>query len=305
MTRLLLALCLILGSSLSCFPPLVPVAPASKCEDSWSHQGTKCYKLFTEKASWEAARLTCACSNSGELVSITSAEENTLVTNTAGDTENTWIGAHDIGAENTFEWTDGTSWSYTNWRENHPNNGGTDGNQDCVSMTTAGEWDDVACGSERQFICEKPDLDQSSGAAVSNGCSCGDGWTPNLDTHKCYKRVDSGTDGLPWAEAESRCKTEGADLASVTSAYENIIVLGMLTAGGNNNNGWLGGSDATTEDTWAWNDNVAFSYTSWWTGGGGQPAGGEVQNCMQMRWADGLWDDVSCSGSKEFFVCKK
>ena len=36
------------------------------------------------------------------------------------------------------------------------------------------------------------------------------------------KRVDSGTDGLPWAEAEAKCKTEGADLASVTSAYENI-----------------------------------------------------------------------------------
>ena len=34
--------------------------------------------------------------------------------------------------------------------------------------------------------------------------------------------MDSGTDGLPWAEAETRCKTEGADLASVTSAYENI-----------------------------------------------------------------------------------
>ena len=43
----------------------------------------------------------------------------------------------------------------------------------------------------------------------------------NVSILRCYKRVDSGTDGLPWAEAESRCKTEGADLASVTSAYEN------------------------------------------------------------------------------------
>ena len=43
-----------------------------------------------------------------------------------------------------------------------------------------------------------------------------------LKCFRCYKRVDSGTDGLPWAEAESLCKTEGADLASVTSAYENI-----------------------------------------------------------------------------------
>ena len=33
--------------------------------------------------------------------------------------------------------------------------------------------------------------------------------------------MDSGTDGLPWTEAESRCQTEGADLPSVTSAYEN------------------------------------------------------------------------------------
>ena len=56
--------------------------------------------------------------------------------------------------------------------------------KDCVSMTTAGVWDDVACGSERQFICEKPDLEQGSGGAASAGCSCGDGWTPNLDTHK-------------------------------------------------------------------------------------------------------------------------
>ena len=106
------------------------------------------------QASWEAARLTCACSNSGELVSITSAEENTLVNNTAGDTENTWIGAHDIGAENTFEWTDGTTWSYTNWRENHPNNGGTDGNQvrkkmdieSIVTFETIGLCLDDHCG---------------------------------------------------------------------------------------------------------------------------------------------------------------
>ena len=48
MTKLLIALSL-LGSSLACFPPLVPPTPAAKCEDGWSHLGTKCYKLFTEK----------------------------------------------------------------------------------------------------------------------------------------------------------------------------------------------------------------------------------------------------------------
>ena len=26
---------------------------------------------------------------------------------------------------------------------------------------------------------------------------------------------------------------------------------------------------------------------------------------MQMRWTVGQWDDISCTGSKEYFMCKK
>ena len=47
----------------------------------------------------------------------------------AGGVENTWLGGHDIGAEGSYVWSDGSSWSFVNWRENHPNNGGADGNQ--------------------------------------------------------------------------------------------------------------------------------------------------------------------------------
>ena len=41
---------------------------------------------------WSAARLTCACSHQGELASITSEVENSLIFGLAGVTENTWIG---------------------------------------------------------------------------------------------------------------------------------------------------------------------------------------------------------------------
>lgn len=47
----------------------------------------------------------------------------------AGGVENTWLGGHDIGTEGSWSWSDGSSWSFVNWRENHPNNGGADGNQ--------------------------------------------------------------------------------------------------------------------------------------------------------------------------------
>ena len=113
---------------------------------------------------------------------------------------------------------------------------------------------------------------------------------------------------------------------------------GILTSGSNNNNGWLGGSDAAAEvkryycitlsciiaqiralglgltvplspGLTGGQVNVGYLLVGISsccdTGGGGQPAGGDVQNCLQMRWKDAMWDDVSCNGAKEYFVCKK
>ena len=49
-------------------------------------------------------------------------------------------------------------------------------------MTPAGQWDDVACGSSRQFICKKPDLD-SAASTASAGCNCGEGWVTVSPCH--------------------------------------------------------------------------------------------------------------------------
>ena len=103
-------------------------------------------------------------------------------------------------------------------------------------MTTAGEWDDVVCGSSRQFVCERPDSDQSSGLP-SPACSCASDWAVALDLDKCYKRLHS-SGGISQAAARTQCQVitthklssgeyidsfqnEGADLASITSAFEN------------------------------------------------------------------------------------
>ena len=93
--------------------------------------------------------------------------ENSLVMELAGGTENTWLGGHDTATEGTYAWrwgqslwprlfqellyyfSDGTAWSFTKWKNNAPNNGGGNSEQDCVSMGTTGEWDDVACSTER------------------------------------------------------------------------------------------------------------------------------------------------------------
>ena len=77
----------------------------SKCDSGWTHQGTSCYKKMTTavknlkckflvfyqkqlfQASFDAARRDCACTNSGDLVSIHTLEENRFIEKLAGSTE--------------------------------------------------------------------------------------------------------------------------------------------------------------------------------------------------------------------------
>ena len=137
--------------------------------------------------SWEAARQTCVCTEAAELVSILTEEEDNLVFSLAGDTVNTWIGGHDRDTENVFAWSDGTAWdeTFTNWKSDQPNNGGT--GQHCVSKRSDQTWDDILCSKTQQFVCEKPDSDQSQ--RPDNGaCSCETDWTASLDSGRCYKR---------------------------------------------------------------------------------------------------------------------
>ena len=148
---------------------------------------------------------------------------------------------------------------------------------------------------------------------------------------------------LTWPVSRLHLKTQvELFLPTATEFYFIFIqvVWDLLTADSNNNNGWIGGTDVDTEvrhpARWLWpyyilhipcsgdvdlvrlNTVLLHKLVERWLNYSldtqsrlcvnaflVQPAGGPVQNCMQMRWADGLWDDVSCSGSKEFFVCKK
>ena len=201
----------------------ISIPPSDKCATGWLHFGTKCYKLFTAELSFNDARASCRCDNGADLVSIGSAEENTQVSSLAGSTAKTWTGGNDLQTEGTYVWTDGTSFSYTNWKASpqQPNNGGTDGNQDCISMDTDGVWDDVSCSSTRQYICEKPDSDQTALTTPSICTSCDSTWTKDFDLSKCYKRVAVAAPGIAHDAAQQACVALSANLASVTSAYEN------------------------------------------------------------------------------------
>ena len=70
-----------------------------------------------------------------------------------------WIGFNDILTEGTFAWADGAPVSFTNFRNNQPNNAGM--GQHCVWIRSAtgadpGTWDDIVCNRMEAFACQKP-----------------------------------------------------------------------------------------------------------------------------------------------------
>merc|ERR1719367_433082 len=64
-----------------------------------------------------------------------------------------WIGFTDFLNEGTFAWVDESVVSYTNWRSGQPNNGNN--NQHCTQIRPDGDWDDVICDKNQQYVCQK------------------------------------------------------------------------------------------------------------------------------------------------------
>ena len=197
-------------------PAPLTIPETEKCDSGWLHSGTKCLKFFAANATFDEARKSCKCDNAGELVSVPDEARNTLIKQLTGGKVKTWIGGTDAVTEGTFTWTDGTAWSFTKWMNaNQPNNGGTDGNQDCVIIREDGTWDDVDCATQRSYVCEKDEKSTTSTSTSSasstvappstGACACAAGWTPSFVTNACYKRGEDSA-GLTWGAAEARCQ---------------------------------------------------------------------------------------------------
>jgi len=88
------------------------------------------YPRFTfheELKTWHEARGDCLL-RGGDLASIHTDAENTMVFDLTGGDYTAWIGLHEY-PEETWNWSDGSAYDYTSWKNGEPNNHG--GNEDC------------------------------------------------------------------------------------------------------------------------------------------------------------------------------
>ena len=136
------------------------------CPSDWSHFKSYCYFVSKKSQPWKAAQDFCE-QQKGELVQITSFEENEYVLNLVKKREpylqEVWIGLRYNQKGNKFLWSDNVVPYFKYWPNSIQERQGAS-SKPCVYMFTSrkyepskppGSWNDVNCESYKSFVCKK------------------------------------------------------------------------------------------------------------------------------------------------------
>ncbi|CAJ0924094.1 unnamed protein product, partial [Mesorhabditis belari] len=123
--------------------------------DGWSYlaKTASSYKFIARPMTFDEAEEYCA-SQKDHLVSIHSQEENDFVQKLAKNVTSSlvfWIGMkRNPNKENAFEWTDGSSVDFTNWKVGEP-----DSNTHAYLWSNTGTWEAYSPTKQYRFICKR------------------------------------------------------------------------------------------------------------------------------------------------------
>ncbi|KAL2096797.1 hypothetical protein ACEWY4_006004 [Coilia grayii] len=131
----------------------VGVQARSTCDSGWTLHENRCFRFFNLTRTWTLAEAYCV-TQQGHLASAHSIAEARFVGTLSGNRRRTWIGGVQTLA-NTWYWTDGTPFDYTNWQAWQPDNHG--GNEHCIhtNFVAGGVWNNFPCNQELPFVCVK------------------------------------------------------------------------------------------------------------------------------------------------------
>ena len=130
------------------------------CPEKWLMFDSKCYRQPEGIATdWADAESMCQNMSPGaHLASIHSREEQKFVEDNFPPTAKNphiWLGGSDTNEEGSWVWTDGSSWDYTSWTENEPNNNHATG-ENCLLGHWGDGWNDINCDYSFGFLCQAP-----------------------------------------------------------------------------------------------------------------------------------------------------
>ena len=111
-------------------------------------------------------------------------------------------------------------------------------------------------------------------------------------TKKHYRLI--ATSKRNWDDARNDCRSQGGDLASVTSKHENNFLKSLAIP---NTRAWIGGDSSDSGATWTWSDGTTFGYVNW------QGSHGSTGGKINIQ-SNGLWRDEDGALVKDY-ICEK
>ncbi|KAM3850433.1 macrophage mannose receptor 1-like [Diretmus argenteus] len=246
------------------------------------------YQINSQSAlTWPQAQLSCK-QQGATLLTITDPHVQAYVTGN----HNLWIGLI-VDQEHGWQWTDGRPFRYLRWFPGHPL---PDPGHNCgvVDSRTRFYWQSETCSKKLGYICYKPGA-LPPPVHVETGF-CSSPWIP-YNGHCFHLQRDQKT----WSEAQTECRKEGGDLASIHNVEDQSFVISQLGYG-TNDELWIGLNDRTTEGLFDWGDHSTVTFTSWEFG---KPSASDSQeDCVLIRGEKGNWADGLCE-DKHGFICMK
>lgn len=236
------------------------------CPSPWkmADGADSCYFIsnatdWGQMVNWEEARKTCesmgTSGNSAYMVKITTPDvQNYLLEflpNAYYGRQQFWTGLNDQKVEGTFQWSDGTAYTASNfagaWRQ-EPNN--LAGAEHCVALLPGGKWNDAGCTDTKNYICRKA-LPSANSMAMNLGCGS---WTRS--GRSCVYIVNNPP--LNWNDARTFCQANGGDLIKFDSKTDADWMTMQAVNGyalkGTNAGFWIGLNDLKVPNTFVWID---------------------------------------------------
>ncbi|XP_038058604.1 lymphocyte antigen 75-like [Patiria miniata] len=285
--------------------------PEGTCPVGWSAHAGFCYQLnavANNLMTWTDAKDFCT-TQGAFLTPILGDSEYVFVKSflnglDSNGIQDLFFGLSDINVDGTFKWAMDNSklGSYKNWAPGQP--GAKNGQKDCAYIKTGvctdaqGLWYYGDCFKLAAFICritKGVPLTYNPPGPINAYC---DNTDYDLYNNLCYKIIP---DSKSWADAETACENENAQLVKVEDDGVQSFMSSRLNV--IKKRVWIGLTDNAIAGTYKWTDGTTLgSYNNW---APNNPI--TSLHCVTLTGAPlnyGLWKTRKCT-QKNYYACQK
>jgi len=297
------------------------------CDDTWTIDGGKCYKMVMDRANKDDALASCGMMGS-TLATVLTEEKNEFIkakileSGTRYSVLTGGVLSADLG---TLTWTEGVEDSgYSHWAINFPKNRGRD---TCLAINKWGRWKNKNCEKRQPYFCQKTltcDVEHCVGCINDNYCAqcedgyadiarngtcvdynlaCDDGWSMHRDF--CYKVMTYDEDFYTAMDTCADEEGSQTSLAVITSAAANLFISNLLRADlPESGHAWVGHTVDTNDNVYRIDTGAETDYSNWATRF--PDARGAENECVSINDVNpqGRWKNQRCVKYLPF-VCRK